>query len=154
LIQLRLSLRGLWHADSLKASIYPCSFASAVLHAGTLHVTRLLYQAACNTHNGIKLSQPSVMSTLACLPGAQAISADCIATVIHSGISHKRWQHVLPLLQLPGAKLISSQRLCQLILKAAQKKMMELFQKLCRCAAEAVWHLARLHSSMVGPALT
>jgi hypothetical protein len=119
------------------------------LHAGTLQVTRLLYLAACDTHEGIQLSQPSVMTALARLPGAQATSADCIATVIHNGIAHKHWQHLPPLLQLPGAKLISSQRLCQLILKAAQRKMMELFQKLCRCAAEAVcWHLACLRSSM------
>lgn len=108
------------------------------LCAGTLQVTRLLYLAACDNEKGCDLSQPSVMASLARLPGAQAVSADCIATFTHNGISDKRWQHLMPLLQLPGAKLISSQRLCQLILKAAQKNMMELFQKLCRCAAEAV----------------
>jgi hypothetical protein len=72
------------------------------------------------------------MASLCNLPAAQALPVGTIATVLHQGIDSRRWHRLLPLLQLPNAKQMSTQCLCGLIKAAAAAGAHEVGQALCR----------------------
>jgi hypothetical protein len=101
--------------------------------AGALQVTRLLYLATCNAGKQLHDRWPCVMASLTRLPGAGGVSTDCIVTLLTHGINSGRWQHALPLLQLPAAKRISSAALCRLLLACtARMDLEDLFTELSR----------------------
>lgn len=125
-------------------------------------MTQLLYLAwlRVDQHGWFKRdSKPDAVTVKAItsLPAAQGVSADCISTLVSRSFEllevesdrdsdgprradQEQIEAAMPLLQLPGAKCMDSQWLCECIDKAGRGQLRNVVGKLCRCACiSCVW---------------
>jgi hypothetical protein len=95
-------------------------------------VLQLLLSASRLADEAAHATVPCIIASLCSLPAAQVLPAGGIAALLYRGINSGRSHRMLPLLELPNAKQIDTQCLCQLITAAAGGNAFELASKLCR----------------------
>lgn len=108
-----------------------------------LAVTQLLFTAvfSCDAQAGDGDGLPCPVAAIAALSAAKSVPAASIAAMLHHGIRHRDASRAAPLLRLPGAKQIGSQKLCIMLEAAVRAKLEDAAWELGRCAlAEPLSH--------------
>lgn len=89
-------------------------------------MTKLLYVAACHLEYVPKdpnsAAVPAATVLLSALTGAKRVSPGCLSTLVYHGLHTNNWQLIDPLIKLPNFNMAAPNRVCQLMLAAANAK--------------------------------